>query len=204
MKNFIKIIIVLVCTIVLYGCQNQFGVQPTNEGIVDDIILGKSQSQLDAEYSLELIMYIGEFYEDTELGAFYGDNWVGKCKLVISHNGMIESEYMLDDDWSEPMRFGNQFEIETYDYDNDGQSEFLIGQYLSSNINEYILYRMTKERIIEKIEGGENINISGKDRYSCTFDLIDLGIASYKYYDNSQGVEVKRIVRFEGDKVVIE
>lgn len=49
------------------------------------------------------------------------------------------------------MRFGSKFDISVYDYDDNGEIEFLIGQYFSSNINEYRLYRITQDKKIEQL-----------------------------------------------------
>ena len=209
MKKFIIIICILFGVNIFSGCQNLYVSLPrdekfSNNKTVKDKLLGMCQLELSEGCSLELIMYNGEYYQDAELGAFQGENWLGNCKLVIKQNEKIKFEYKLDDDWSEAMRFGSQFVIAPYDYDSDGQLEFLIGQYLSSNINEYKLYRITKQKTIEKVDGGEHINISGKNRYSCTFDIGDNHEVTYEYYDNSTGKIIKRTVRFEGDKVVIE
>ena len=207
MNKFILIISTCILLYMVSGCQEQLNtnnVEVKNDKQINNEILGTCQVFLDEEYYLELIMYEGKYYVDTEVGAFEGENWVGDCKLVIKRDEKIEYEYLLDEDWSEEMRFGSHFEIEIYDYDNDGQPEFLLGQYMSSNINEYKLYRITNEKTIEMINGGENINISGKERYSCKFNIDDNHKFFYEYYDNSTSQNKKRIVKFEGESVFIE
>jgi hypothetical protein len=171
---------------------------------IDNVTLGNCDRLIDEGYLIELKMFNGVFYNDPNPGAFEGDNWVGNCKLILSADDKILSEYAMDGDWKEALRFQKKFEIQAFDYYSNGEIEFLIGQYGSSNLNEYRLYRITADKKIELVEEAGIINISGKEKYSCLFDISKDGQVSYDYYDNSKGRNVKRVIRFESGTVIIE
>jgi hypothetical protein len=67
-------------------------------------------------------MFNGVFECDHNPGAFEGDNWVGNCKLILSADDKILSEYAIDGDWKEALRFQKKIEIKGFDYYTDGHS----------------------------------------------------------------------------------
>ena len=86
MNKFILIISTCILLYMVSGCQQQLNtndIEVENDKQINNEIIGTCQVILDEEYYLELIMYKGKYYVDTEVGAFEGENWVGDCKLVI-------------------------------------------------------------------------------------------------------------------------
>ncbi|MCT4542406.1 MAG: hypothetical protein N4A63_02555 [Vallitalea sp.] len=170
------------------------------EKTVNDLIIGQVELP-DKQCTLQLQMYEGNYYIEQDIGPFKGTNYYGNCKLILRNDEEIIDEYLLDNDWLEKMRFNKKFEIKIYDYNKDGKIEFLIGQYLSNNINEYKLYRIDNNKIV-LVDGDNYFNISGKKRYSCLFDFDDSGKIYYNYYDNSKGEKVNRFVEFTNENVI--
>ncbi|TCT17206.1 hypothetical protein EDC18_101504 [Natranaerovirga pectinivora] len=206
--------IITVCLSLCIGCQRATSgdagninlenkpleVESTNS--VNNKVLGKGIVQMPdlSEYTLELQMYNGKYYYDESPGAFQGDNWVGDCKLVLSKDNVMISEFNLTD-WNEEMRFQTEFDILTYDYNDDGQYEFLIGQYLSSNIYEYRLYRIKENLEIVNLQNVDYLNISGGGRYSNLLGITETGDIYYKYYDNSRMEYITKMLLFENGTV---
>lgn len=219
MKNIlnIKVILLAVIIICITGCQKNFNGNEEQKAInytdeikkidteepIVDLTIAQANIELPhiGKCLLELQMYEGFYYIEKDVGPFEGDNWYGNCKLILSQDKKIINEYLLAKEWNEGMRFQDKFEILIHDYDKDGKVEFLIGQYLSSNINEYKLYRIDSNRII-LVDGDNYFNISGKEKYSCLFDFNDNGEIYYQYYDNSEGKMIKRVVDFIDGSVI--
>lgn len=145
--------------------------------------------------SLIVKMTDGRYYEDKEPGAYMGSNWEGKFHIqLVDDKGNIISELDLNKAFNEQkLNFQSTFSIEFDDYNNDGNIDFVIGQYASSNGNTYKLFTISPDGKIEEllIEGQSEIFSSGGNRYSKRFEKIDMTSFKNQYYDNSKGKTVE-------------
>lgn len=145
--------------------------------------------------SLIVKMTDGRYYEDKEPGAYMGSNWEGKFHIqLVDDKGNIISELDLNKAFNEQkLNFQSTFSIEFDDYNNDGNIDFVTGQYASSNGNTYKLFTISPDGKIEEllIEGQSEIFSSGGNRYSKRFEKIDMTSFKNQYYDNSKGKTVE-------------
>lgn len=145
--------------------------------------------------SLIVKMTDGRYYEDKEPGAYMGSNWEGKFHIqLVDDKGNIISELDLNKAFNEQkLNFQSTFSIEFDDYNNDGNIDFVIGQYASSNGNVYKLFTISPDGKIEEllIGGQSEIFSSGGNRYSKKFEKIDMTSFKNQYYDNSKGKTVE-------------
>ncbi len=158
-------------------------------------ITGKSQY-------LRLIMVKGKYYEDWTPGPCMGTIWEGYYNIeLIDDSGNIISQIELSKFYTEPLIFNSLFDIEFDDYNNDGDIDFTIGQYASSNGNEYKLFTLRKDGTIEilPINGYPSMFISNTTGYYST-KLTKLDNVTFKkeYYDNSKGKNCEDIFKWNG------
>lgn len=197
MKKKCFILIIIIFSIAFIIVRSELAIKSiTNRSVENQIrnkILGTTDFNHNNDiYKLELIMYDGEYSYVEDIGPFYGDNWTGKCKLVLTKNGTVISKLLLAN-WEEDMLFNKVFDIKLYICAEHDSYIFSIGQYLSSNINEYRLYEISKCLELKAL-GSRIINISGEDRYSCELNIDNLGNLSYQYYDNSTGDYIEKSI----------
>ena len=136
----------------------------------------------------------GRYYEDKEPG-IYGSNWEGKFHIqLVDDKGNIISELDLNKAFNEQkLNFQDVFSVEFDDYNNDGNIDFVIGQYASSNGNIYKLFTILPDGKIAAlpIKGQPEIFSSGGNRYSKKFEKIGMTTFISQYYDNSKGEMVE-------------
>lgn len=144
-------------------------------------------------YLLVLQLYNGEYYEEYLPGSNFGTNWVGKFKLRIidTIDGKVIDSYELNE-WDE-FTIKDKINITLKDYNGDGDYEFLIGQYGSSNFNIYRMYYITKNFKIGYYDKIGEINISNKS-YSPEVKVNNIGDIEYSYYDNSIGDTIEKTI----------
>lgn len=137
----------------------------------------------------------GRYYEDTNPGPYMGANWEGKFNIqLINDKGNVISKLDLNKVFNEQeLNFQGDFNVEFDDYNNDGNIDFTIGQYASSNGNTYKLFTILPDGKIEPliIKGQSEIFSSGGNRYSIKFEKIGEATFKNQYYDNSKGETVE-------------
>ncbi len=144
-----------------------------------------------ADYILALRMYKGEYHEQYLPGSDSGPNWTGNFKLCIIdtlQDRVIES-YPIN----EELTFKKQIGITLKDYNKDGNFDFLIGQYASSNFNIYKMYYITKDFKIGYYNNIGEISVSSKS-YSPELEEDDKGNLVYAFYDNSSGKTITKTI----------
>jgi hypothetical protein len=199
-KNSWKWSIIAVAVLVavgFVGLTNSKSVASSNNK--DDAnILSKNNIDFNKDsYNESLIVKMtdGRYYEDKEPGAYMGSNWEGKFHIqLVDDKGNIISELDLNKAFNEQkLNFQSTFSIEFDDYNNDGNIDFVIGQYASSNGNVYKLFTISPDGKIEEllIGGQSEIFSSGGNRYSKRFEKIDMTSFKNQYYDNSKGKTVE-------------
>jgi|GEM_PF-447002 len=148
----------------------------------------------------------GKQYEDTAAGPFQGWNWQGSFLLqLVDGNGNKLSELELNKAFEEEeLVFNRTFLISFDDYNNDGNTDFAIGQYGSSNGNLYRLFTISDNKIeVLPLQTG-SIFSSGGSRYSKSLEKVsDIGFMNL-YYDNSKGKSVEQYFIWDGSQFALK
>ncbi|WP_173108969.1 hypothetical protein [Paenibacillus qinlingensis] len=149
-----------------------------------------------------MVLTNGKYFEDWSQGPYMGRNWTGKFQIQLSNeSGEVTSA--LDLNGFSDIVFNSFFNIEFDDYNGDGNVDFTIGQYGSSNGNVFILFTLDKTGRIEvlPIKGYSEIFVSDTERYSTRLPKNKLGF-SRTYYDNSIGKIVKQTFFWNGKEFI--
>jgi len=155
---------------------------------------------------LSVVLTKGKYFEDWSPGPFMGRNWAGEFQIQLSNDqGEVISAVDLNGYFQEDLVFNSLFDIEFDDYNGDGNIDFTIGQYASSNGNIYKLFTLEPAGRIEElpIEGHRELLISGAGRYSAKLAKNKSGFSS-TYYDNSIGKTVIQSFAWNGKQFVSE
>lgn len=155
---------------------------------------------------LRLKMIKGKYYEDWNPGAYMGTLWEGYfiIELADDHGNTI-AVTDLSKAFKEPLIFNSSFEIQFDDYNNDGDLDFTIGQYASSNGIDYKLFTLRKDGSIEElaIRDYPTLFISNTSgHYSTKLTKVDNISFKRQYYDNSTGKYIEDIFRWDGKEFV--
>lgn len=155
---------------------------------------------------LNLQLVTGRYYEDWTPGPLMGRTWTGEFRLVLAdEGGQIKKEFSLQGYFDEPLVFNSLFEIEFEDYNGDGNADFTIGQYGSSNGNFYKLFTLGADDELEelKVRGHRELFISATDgRYSTRLEKNGEGSFKKSAYDNSSGKQVETVFTWNGTEFV--
>lgn len=136
---------------------------------------------------LSVVLINGKYFEDWSPGPLMGHNWQGEFQIQFcNENGEVKSAVDLNKYFNDEVVFNSFFEIDFDDYNVDGNIDFTIGQYASSNGSIFKLFTIDKSGRIEElpIRGHHEIFVSGTGRYSTKLIKNKLGFSS-TYYDNS-------------------
>lgn len=151
---------------------------------------------------LRLKMVKGKYYEDWTPGAYMGTVWEGYYILELSdESGNIISKTDLSKIYKEPLIFNSFFQIQFDDYNNDGNIDFTIGQYASSNGRDYKLFTLSKNRKIEElpVKNYSSLFISNTTGiYSTKLTKIDKVTFKTEYYYNSKGKNLENVFKWNG------
>lgn len=149
---------------------------------------------------LDLELVSGTYSEDwSQASVLAGRSWSGNYRLaVLDDQGQRLSSYPLTG-YPEPLRFGEMFALQFGDYNGDGDPDFTIGQYGSSNGSLFRLYTLRKDRSIAQlpVAGAADLFISTPDAYSTGLETFPGGFKT-EYYDNSLGQDVESIYKWTG------
>ncbi len=156
---------------------------------------------------LQVRMEEGNYVETWDPGPFTGRNWVGQFVLELKRGQDVISKYDLGLIFQDRMTFSSGgFGIKFDDYNGDGNLDFTIGQYGSSNGKDYALFTIIGEEIKQLIfEKNQNLRfISETDGYySTTLKKIDTTTFSLKYYDNAVGSWFVNTYQWDGEIFVL-
>lgn len=146
---------------------------------------------------LRLKMISGRYYEDWNPGAYMGPIWEGRFILELSDNyGKTLTQTDLSQYFPEPLTFTRFFKLEFDDYNNDGNMDFTLGQYASSNGGIYKLFTLKPDGRVEElvVKDKPEIFISDSPKnYSIKLHKFNNTAFKSRYYDNSQGKNYESI-----------
>lgn len=151
---------------------------------------------------LRLQMVKGKYYEDWTPSPYMGTIWEGYFIIdLIDDLGNIISQIDLSTVYNEPLIFTSSFQIEFDDYNNDGDIDFTIGQYTSSNGREYKLFTIRKDEKIDvlPVKDHSSLFISNTTGYYST-KLTKKTDTSFviEYYDNSKTMNIETEFEWDG------
>lgn len=155
---------------------------------------------------LRLKMVKGKYYEDWTPGPYMGTIWEGYFIIELSdESGNVISQSDLSKIYKEPMIINTSFEIQFDDYNSDGDFDFTIGQYASSNGRYYKLFTIRKDGKIEElpIKGYSSLFISDTTGYYSTkLTKIDNITFKIEYYDNLKGKNLEDFFMWDRNKFI--
>lgn len=129
---------------------------------------------------VELWMTQGEWFTEEYAGSsvgIYPENYQGNYVLkTIAEDGSVLSERNLNEDWKKVsgvssdriLNFGGNFIINATDYNNDDCPDFTIGQAVSSSTNEYVMYTVKEDGILELL--CESMLLNTNQNFSIIFN----------------------------------
>ena len=155
---------------------------------------------------LRLQMIKGKYYEEWTPGPYMGTIWEGDFIIqLIDDSGEFISQINLNEVYNEKLIFTSPFQIQFDDYNNDGDIDFTIGQYSSSNGREYTLFTIRKDGKIEKLpmKGYSSLFISNTTGYySTTLTKITDTSFAIEYYDNSVSSNIVKEFEWDGKEFI--
>ena len=155
---------------------------------------------------LRLLMIKGKYYEEWTPGPYMGTIWEGNFIIeLINDSGESISKIDLSEVYKEKLIFTSPFQIQFDDYNNDGDIDFTIGQYSSSNGREYTLFSLRKDGKIETLpmQGYSSLFISNTTGYYST-KLTKITDTSFtiEYYDNSVANNIVKEFEWDGKEFI--
>lgn len=153
---------------------------------------------------LRLKMIKGRYYEDWNPGAYMGTLWEGYYIIELTDefsNTIARTE--LSEIYNEPLIFNSQFQLQFDDYNNDGDIDFTIGQYVSSNGKNFRIFTLRNNGKIEELLIKDRSSLFISDTtgyYSVKLRKIDDISFKIEYYDNSKMQNCEEIFRWNGKK----
>ena len=148
-------------------------------------------------------MVKGTYKDNWDPGPFFGPEWAGEyiAQILDANEGQIVSELNLKDSFHQDLSFRGSFNIELQDYNGDGNLDFTIGQYASSNGYIYRILTIDENRKLRelKVDKGRQLFISNSG-YSIKLDKVDEKSFKTKYYDNSEGKWYEAVYQWDGEE----
>jgi bla regulator protein BlaR1 len=155
---------------------------------------------------LRLKIIKGKYHEDWSPGPYMGAVWEGYCIIELADEyGNTIAQTDLSKVYKEPLIFNSSFEIQFDDYNNDGDLDFTIGQYASSNGRDYKLFTLRKDGRVEELPVKDQLtlfisNVTGY--YSTKLAKTDRLTFGIEYYDNSKGKNFEDVFKWDGKKFI--
>lgn len=149
----------------------------------------------------------GKQYEEVEPGPFQGWNWQGKfvVQLIDSAGNTISGLDLNGAFNGEELTFNRTFLIQFDDYNNDGNKDFAIGQYGSSNFNCCRLFTVRNNRLEQlPVETGDVLSGNGAGRHGMRLEKYGKSGFLSSYYDNGRGKVIKQYFVWNGSAFVLK
>ena len=156
---------------------------------------------------LRLKMVKGRYYEDWNPGAYMGTLWEGSFVIELAdESGRTIAETDISKMFSGPLTFKSSFNLEFDDYNNDGDPDFTIGQYASSNGRVYKLFTLRKDGKVEELPVKDHPDLFVSDTtgyYSTKLNKIDGTTFEIESYDNSVPATFHDSYQWDGKRFVL-
>jgi len=154
------------------------------------------------EEKLIVRMVTGEVKEEKEPGPLSGAYWEGEFRLeLVANDGALLHALDLNPAFgSGPLTFAQNrdFDISFEDYNNDGQPDFSIGQYASSNGFTYNLYSL----MLEGIAVIHQDLFSADSKYSILYEKAGNTSFKNRFYDMDKGTYTDTLFTWQGEQFV--
>lgn len=155
---------------------------------------------------LRLKMVRGKYYENWVPGTYMGTIWEGNFIIEMADDsGNTIARTDLNKFYKEPLIFNSSFQIQFDDYNNDGDIDFTIGQYASSNGGDYKLFTLRKDGGIEELPIKDYLSLFISNTtgvYSTKLSKIDNITFKKEYYDNSKGKQFEDVFKWDGKQFI--
>lgn len=186
-------------------------VKADNADLVFPLKLSENELKLENGGSIyvNLEMTGGKYFSGADVepgGGIYDNNYQGEYQLRVSNpllstQGSTASIYPnVENDFDESsMNFNGSFDLVFDDYNNDGNPDFILGQWGGSNGSLYNLYTLDKKGVITRLETGGPLYIADHAP-SVQLEKLDKTSFSVKYYDNSVGKELTKTYIWKDNK----
>ncbi len=173
------------------------------------VTLSNSECNFNGQLAnLRLKMVEGRYYEDWNPGPYMGTIWEGSFLIELSDEyGKTISTTDISKMYSCPLIFTSSFKIEFDDYNNDGDLDFTIGQYASSNGNVYRIFTLKKDGKIEELQIKDSSELfisKSTGYYSTKLNKINGNAFETEYYDNSVPATFHDVYKWDGKQFVLE
>lgn len=161
---------------------------------LDDVIVSSTKVEHESFDRIEIILDKGEFKEDNEPWSGQGPKWIGDFTIRLVNGDIIVHKSSLNDLLNPKYQesiflYAPEFELVLEDYNEDGQPDFIITQYFSSNGSLYYLLTITNDLEIKPLEIHERYALFASPR--TIMNSINLphddGWLTVNYYDNIEG-----------------
>jgi len=164
-----------------------------------------SDNIINNNMTLKLRMYKGRYYEDWNLGAIQGTIWEGQFVAeVTDENGKIINQTDLSKFYKgQPLTFTSMFKLKFSDYNNDGDMDFALGQYGSSNGNFYKIFTVRKNGKVEELNVKDypSLVMSGPAN-SMKLEKVDNLTFKKNFYDNSKLKYFEDFFKWDGQQFI--
>jgi hypothetical protein len=150
-------------------------------------------------------MTSGQYAFDEIPGAFQGGNWSGQYQIRVYtddadfKNPVHIAPIFIEE--SQPMSFKGEFPLVFDDYNNDGNPDFTLGQYASSNGYVYAIFTINQAGEVETLDTGGLMFISEFD-YSVKLEKLSPTSFTKSGYDNTIGEMVTEIYQWKDNQFV--
>ncbi|MFZ5986062.1 MAG: hypothetical protein ACOYWZ_02930 [Bacillota bacterium] len=206
-----RIVIILLLLVTMYNTSACTGSRGDKSSSLGNEIEVLSPMTLSNNYlqnkTVRLKLVKGRYYEDWNPGAIMGTIWEGDFIIeVADESGKILAESELSKFHSdEPLMFTSSFDIQFDDYNNDGDIDFTIGQYASSNGRYYKIFTIRRDGKVDelKLKGYPYLFISDStDYYSTKLKKVDEITFKKEHYDNSKGKTIEDYFKWNGSEFI--
>ncbi len=157
--------------------------------------------------SLKLLMTRGKHITDGEAGPYGTDYYEGNLvgEVYDSNNKLLYSND-LSQFYSEALIFRDSFTLVTDDYNNDGQPDFTIGQYVSGNFNTYNIFSVEADGEIVRLpveNQPDGILCSRFEGYYSTgFKKVEGNGIKFSVYDMEKGKYLEKSYKWEDGQFI--
>lgn len=152
---------------------------------------------------LTLEMIRGTYTENWDPGPYTGRAYEGDFILCVytTEGKKISSIPLESFDSNNPLVFLSTFHFGFDDYNADSAVDFTIGQYATSNGNDYKLFTLRKDGTIGALQIKDRSTLFVSDRtdyYSTIFQKEDDKTFSVEFYDNAASKSFRNNYRWNG------